>query len=237
MANVKLVYFEGCPNADRTRRSLEEAGIAFDAVRQDDLSAEDPLREYSSPTILRDDEVIFGTKTGAGGGGCSLQVPTVDEIRRKLGSKAPKVSKRRGKAGLLTQIGSMASAVTVGLCPVCIPAIASFLASIGLGFLAQESVLQPLLVVFLLITLGGLTWSALREHRRKEPLVLGILASAGLYVSRYVYLGAEINSVLMYASIVGILGASFWNLWLRKQRPACPACVEGQANHAGGGQV
>lgn len=230
MANVKLVYFEGCPNAIKVRRSIEETGTAFVAIRQDDLSAGDPLREFSSPTILKDNEVIFGTKTGAGGGGCSLQVPTTDEIRRKLGKVGPTASRYRSMAGFLAQLESAASAVMVGLCPVRIPAIAAFLASIGLGLLAQESVLQPFLIVLLPINLGGLTWSAFKEHQRKGPLVLWALAAAGLYMSRYVYVGAEVNSALMYVSIASILGASLWNLWLRKRRPACPPCVEGQAS-------
>lgn len=84
---VKLIYFEGCPNADKVRRNLTEAGIEFSLVRQDDLPTDDPMRRYSSPSILKDDQVMFGAMTDAGGGGCSLDLPSVEEIQRRLGSR------------------------------------------------------------------------------------------------------------------------------------------------------
>ncbi len=224
MAEIKFIYFDGCPNADKTRSALKQLGIAFEEIRQDDLSENDPHKAYSSTTILKGKEIIFGCKTGEGGG-CSLQIPSAQELRHKL---IPKKSTGR-KTGVLSAFGSLGSALTVGLCPVCIPAIGAFLSSIGLGFLISESVLLPLLLLFLIITIGGLLWSYLKEHRNIWPLITGVAMGLALYLGRYVYFGAGINQVLMYGGIAGMILVSLWNLRLRKSA-ACSACVSDSKN-------
>jgi len=223
MAAMKLLYFEGCPNAEKARSLLKKLGVKFEEVRQDDLASTDPLKGYASPTVLDGEKIIFGSKTGEGSGGCSLDIPSVDELRTRLSVRPPAL-KKPGKM-FFSLIGSLGSAITVGLCPVCIPAIGAFLSAIGMGFLVKESVLQPLLVVFLVVTLFGLFWSYLKEHKRIAPFLLGIVMAIGLYVSRYVYIGATANSALMYASIAGIVGVSFWNMRLKKKL-GCASCIE-----------
>ncbi|MGE3760304.1 MAG: MerC family mercury resistance protein [Pseudobdellovibrionaceae bacterium] len=218
MSALKLLYFEGCPNANRARQLLSKVGASFEEVRQDDLTPTDPLKGYASPTLLDGEKIVFGSKTGDGSGGCSLDIPTVDELRARLGGK-------QFGSRSLSLVGSLGSAITVGLCPVCIPAIGAFLSAIGLGFLVKETVLQPLLIGFLGITLFGLFWSFLKEHKRIWPFLLGIVMAVGLFVSRYIYMGATANSVLMYGSIAGIIGVSFWNVQLKK-KVGCASCVE-----------
>jgi len=214
MGELKLVYFEGCPNASKARQNLKDAGYSFKEVRQDDLPENDPLKKYSSPTILKDGQPLFGTPT-AQAGGCSLEVPTVSQIKEKL--------EGRSKSGWVASLGSFGSAITVGLCPICIPAIGAFLSAVGLGFLVNEAVLKPVLVGFLLITVAGLTWSYFKEHRKASPLVLGTLFAISLYVGRYVYFGSHLNEVLEFGSIAGIVAVSFWNLRLRKIA-GCVSC-------------
>ena len=219
LAEVKFIYSEECPNADKTRTALKTIGIDFDSIKQDDLSESSIFRNYSSPTILQGNNVIFGCETGQGRGGCSLEVPSINELKDKLGT----VVSSNTRSGFLSGIGSFGSALTVGLCPVCIPAIGAFLASIGLGFLVQESVLRPVLFIFLAAAISGLLWSYLKEHRNVWPLIGGILMGITLYVGRYVYFGAVINQILMYGGITGIIAVSIWNLKLRKSA-SCPAC-------------
>lgn len=223
MGALKLLYFDGCPNANRARQLLSKVGASFEEVRQDDLPSTDPLKGYASPTLLDGEKIVFGSKTGEGSGGCSLDIPSVDELRIRLG-ETPRISRKSGKT-FLSMLGSLGSAITVGLCPVCIPAIGAFLSAIGMGFLVKEAVLQPLLIGFLAITLFGLFWSYLKEHKRILPFLLGIVMAAGLYVSRYIYISAAANSVMMYASIAGIIGVSFWNMRLKK-KVGCASCVE-----------
>ncbi|MBI2520725.1 MAG: MerC family mercury resistance protein [Bdellovibrio sp.] len=217
MSAIKFIYFEGCPNAQKTKDLLQELTTDFDIIRQDDLTTDNPYRNYSSPTILRNGEIILGS--AASGGGCSLQLPNKNELRRRLNINVP-----NKKIGILSTLGSLGSAVTVGFCPFCIPAIGAFLSAIGLGFLVQESVLKPLLFIFLFVTLAGLFWSYRKQHGRLAPFFLGIVTGSALYVGRYVYLGAAINQILMYGGIVGIIVVSFWNLKLKK-KASCSACV------------
>jgi len=219
LAEIKFIYFEGCPNADKVRTALKYINIDFDEINQADLSESNIFKNYSSPTILRGNHVIFGCETEQGNGGCSLEVPGIDKLRNKLGT----VVNSSKRSGFLPETGSFGAALTVGLCPVCIPAIGAFLASIGLGFLVQESVLRPVLVIFLVVAISGLLWSFLKEHGKVWPLIGGILMGVTLYVGRYVYFGAVINQILMYGGIIGIIVASIWNLKLRKSTP-CPTC-------------
>ena len=218
MAELTLLYFEGCPNASTVRKNLADSGLKYKEVRQDSLHLSDPLKSYSSPTILNGGEILFGTKTGPDGG-CSLEVPTATQLREKL--EANGITR---KAGALTPTGSIASILTVILCPVCKPAIAVFLSTIGLGFVVSEAVLRPLLLAFLALTVGGLAWSYFKVHRNFWPLVVGIMMSTGLYVGRYVYFGDLENQFLTYGSIAGLLVVSIWNFRLKPRATCSGGC-------------
>ena len=100
LTKVKFIYFEGCPNAEKTRTALKTIGIDFDDVNQDDLAESSIFRNYSSPTILQGNNVIFGCETGQGSGGCSLEVPSINELKDKLGTA---VSSNK-KSGFLSQL-------------------------------------------------------------------------------------------------------------------------------------
>ena len=123
------------------------------------------------------------------------------------------------KSKALNWVGSIGSALTVGFCPICIPAIGSFLSAIGMGFLVNESVLKPIVFVFILISSFGFYWSYKKEHQNIYPVIFGVLFGVGIYLSRYVFM----NFYVMYASIVGLLGISIWNLKLKKVAK-CGAC-------------
>ena len=69
---IVLVYFSDCPNAIEAREILERSGLQFYAVNQDQLSKNDPLLGYSSPSILVNGALIFGSKTHDGARGCSV---------------------------------------------------------------------------------------------------------------------------------------------------------------------
>ncbi len=219
MTNLKLVYFEGCPYAKDARALLLTSMLDFEVIRQDDLPDAHPMREYSSPSILNDTEILYGHKIDPGSSACSAEKLNESLIRSKLNEL--KVSK---KTGFFSTIGSLGAAFTVGLCPVCIPAIGAFLSAIGLGFLVTESVLHPLLIVFLVLNISGLLWSATKEHGNYLPLLFGTISGAALYIGRYVYINGPLNMTLMYGGILAIVGVSVWNLKLRKSIK-CPACV------------
>lgn len=219
MSDVKLIYFEGCPNSKHARSALLTSQIDFDVIKQDDLKESDPYLQYSSPTILKNNEIIFGQEIGPNSSACSAEKFDENLIMQKLLGDGEKVAKK----GLFASVGSFGSALTVGLCPVCIPAIGAFLSSIGLGFLTTETVLKPVLIVFLLFALFGFLWSYLKEHRNIGPLSAGMIMGVALYIGRYIYIGATLNLILMYGGIAGIVGVSIWNIYLRKAR-SCSAC-------------
>ncbi len=221
MSAVKLIYFDGCPNSKHARALLLSSKIDFESVKQDELPDNHTYRTYSSPTILRDEDVIFGQKLEPGVSACSFERFDEDKIRKSLLGGPNQNSKK----GLFASIGSLGSAFTVGLCPICVPAIGALLSSIGLGFLTKEAVLKPILIVFLVIALSGFLWSYLKEHRNIGPLFFGAIMGAALYVGRYVYIGPSINMILMYGGVAGIIGASIWNIYLRKNAP-CSACKD-----------
>lgn len=80
---LKLIYFEGCPNVEKARKALMSSGLDFEEINQDHLPPQHPLKNYSSPTILRHKEIIFGAVSGPEGG-CLLEIPTGDQLRTKL---------------------------------------------------------------------------------------------------------------------------------------------------------
>ena len=123
------------------------------------------------------------------------------------------------KSKVLNWVGSLGSSLTVGLCPICIPAIGSFLSAIGMGFLVNESVLKPIVFVFILISSFGFYWSYKKEHNNVYPVILGVSFGVGIYLSRYAFM----NFYVMYVSIAGLLGVSIWNLRLKKE-VKCGAC-------------
>ena len=86
MQRYKLIYFKDCPNFPEAAALLEQLGLAYDAVCQDELAAGDPLRDYASPTLLAGDEIIFGSR--ASGGGCSVSLPSLAELRAKINETA-----------------------------------------------------------------------------------------------------------------------------------------------------
>ncbi len=75
------------------------------------------------------------------------------------------------------KIGVVGS-VFAALCCLGFPALLSILSAIGLGFLINDAVLLPLLVIFLLVTLLGLVLG-MREHHRASALLVGIVSAAG----------------------------------------------------------
>ncbi len=57
---------------------LQDTQIDFDEICQDDLPEGHKFRQYSSPALLMDDHIVFGTQVL--GGGCSLRLPSQAEL-------------------------------------------------------------------------------------------------------------------------------------------------------------
>jgi hypothetical protein len=75
----------------------------------------------------------------------------------------------------------------------------------------KEHVLAPLIGVALVVGVAAVAWST-RSHRRPGPLALTIAGSIAIACGRLIW---SIHP-LVFAGGVVVLGASLWNLWLKR---------------------
>src|SRR5438128_11446196 len=104
----------------------------------------------------------------------------------------------------------IAGSIFAALCCLGFPALLSILSAIGLGFLINDAVLLPLLIVFLLVTLLGLALG-MREHHRASALLIGIASAAGVFIFIFI----AFNKVLAAISVTGLVIATILNVRLR----------------------
>ncbi len=121
-----------------------------------------------------------------------------------------------GASKALGSVGSGAALALGLVCPVCIPAVGAFLASIGLTVLVSASVLKPLLVFFLAVAAIGFV-AGYRKHRNPWPFLGAITGAAALYAGRWVLF----STPLIYAGAGVFLVASVANTILRRRTKSC----------------
>lgn len=96
--------------------------------------------------------------------------------------------------------------------------IPGLLDAVGLGALNHwpNEVLQPLLVVFLVLSVL-VTYLASRTYGRTGPFVLSVASAVLMYASIYVVM----SDTLYLSSLVGLVGAGAWGIVLsrRTRRP------------------
>jgi hypothetical protein len=128
------------------------------------------------------------------------------------------------KQSLMTMPGVGVSLLPKLACPLCWPAYAGLLSSLGLGFLISAKYLLPITAAFLVLALGALAFRARRRHGY-GPFTLGLIAAAGVLVGKFWW---ESNPA-MYAAVGLLAIASAWNIWpARVPIPDC--CAERQIN-------
>lgn len=228
MADIKFIYFEGCPEAKNLRAALLLAGINdFKVIIQDTLPKGDPYLKFSSPSILLEDELIYGIRTDGELASCTFDtINFVDEKSlierfRQLKNDPVKVNVKRNYSSFL---GAGLSTLLVLKCPACIPGAVAFLSAVGLGFIITPVVMKSVLVSLLFFTLAGLLFSYLKYHKNIYPFLLGLGFSVTLYLGRFHYYGVEINQYITYGAIVGLVGISLWDIRLKLVKK-CPACI------------
>lgn len=112
----------------------------------------------------------------------------------------------------LDKIG-VGGSLFAALCCLGFPALLSILSAVGLGFLINDAVLVPLLLMFLAITLIGL-FLGMRHHREPWALILGG-ASA---IVTFVLVALVTNAFLAGIGVAGLIGASILNAVLRNRQ-------------------
>ncbi len=118
--------------------------------------------------------------------------------------------------GLLARIfdktGALGSVVSAMGCAACFPALASFGAAIGLGFLSQYeglfiSRLLPLFAILAFIA-NALGWLSHRQWRRS---LLGMSGPAIVFAATVWFLGHWWTAPLMYVGLALMVGVSIWD--------------------------
>lgn len=93
-------------------------------------------------------------------------------------------------------------------CPLCWPAYAGLLSSLGLGILISTTYLLPLTVAFLALALSALVFRAKKRHGY-GPFALGVVSALGILLGKFRW---ESNLAL-YGAVGCLLIASLWNAW------------------------
>lgn len=119
---------------------------------------------------------------------------------------------RTWKQGLLALPGVGVAMLPKLACPVCWPAYAGLLSSLGLGFLISTAYLLPLTVVFLILALAALAFRA-TKRRGYGPFVLGIIAALAVLFGKFLW---EANTIT-YGAVGTLVVASLWNAWPRHE--------------------
>lgn len=88
---IELVYFDGCPNVERARKSLQEAVGAAQVVgawsewNLSDETTPERFRRFGSPTVLVDGEDVTGSDGGNAARACRADgAPSAAVIRQAL---------------------------------------------------------------------------------------------------------------------------------------------------------
>jgi copper chaperone len=143
---------------------------------------------------------------------------------RVSGSTSDSANPQRSVPGMATQNrrwlrslalipGVLLSLAPSATCPACLAGYAGLLSAVGLGVLLHERLLTPLIVVFLVVGIASMAWST-RGHGRLGPFVATLMGSAAIVMGRFI---GHVHIVL-YVGVGLLIGASFWNLWLKRPR-------------------
>ncbi len=222
---VHLLYFDGCPNVEQARQNLRAAlsrasrEPVWVEVNVRSEKTPEKWRGFPSPTILIGGrEIITGAEAAAGAGACRFGgAPSVEAILSRLGT-----GKGRTWAAALAALPAAVMGLFPALfCPACYPALAGLLSAVGLGALATDAILKPLMAVFLAVAVLSLAWQT-RRTRNPWPLAAGLAGAAGVYLTVFVLSSYAIKA----ASIALLMGASIWNAIpsLRRRDQTCSTC-------------
>lgn len=97
------------------------------------------------------------------------------------------------------------------VCPVCSPAYAAVLSSLGLGFLVSTTYLLPVTLAFLAVAVGALAVRAIGYHRH-GPLWIGVIGASSVVAGKF-WLDA---TPMTYSGIGLLVFASIWNAMPRR---------------------
>ena len=125
------------------------------------------------------------------------------------------------KQHLLTIPGVGVSLLPKLACPLCWPAYAGLLSSVGLGFLISARYLLTITAVFLVLALGALAFRAKNRHGY-GPFLLGIVSAVCVVIGKFAFQ----SSLTMYTAVALLVTASVWNAWPHRNRVSPDCCAQ-----------
>ena len=108
------------------------------------------------------------------------------------------------------------------ICPVCSPAYAVVVSSLGLGFLISTKYLLPLTLILLSFAVGSVGFRA-SSRRGFGPFWMGVAAATGILIGQFAYDSA----ITTYSGVGLLVVASVWNAI--PKRIFCRACLPTEA--------
>jgi hypothetical protein len=174
VARIELIYDRDCPNVPQARtqilRACVRAGIRAEWTEWERCAPESPpyARNYGSPTILIGGEDVApmpSTEGSAccriytGGAGGFRPVPSDELLVSRLRS-LPVAGRGSWWSGVTGLMAGAIAALPVLTCPLCWPAYAGLLSSLGVSFLIYSKYLLPVVAVMLALSLGSLAFRA-----------------------------------------------------------------------------
>lgn len=239
MPTVELVYDRDCPNLESARAQLlkafSHAGMTphWSEYVIGDPAVPQHARGYGSPTILVDGRDVSGGFP-AGEDSCRLyvdeqgrfsRVPAVHEIATALANRsvadANKATAGSWRSTLVVAPGFGAALVPTTLCPICWPALAGVLSSLGIGFVMDGQWVLPATIPLLVLAVGALAFRA-PTRRGFAPFGLGVVAAIIVAVNKFIVQ----NNAPMYLGLALLVAASVWNSWPTRSRVECPRCSQ-----------
>lgn len=130
------------------------------------------------------------------------------------------------RPGLLAIPAAAAAMLPVLGCPLCWPAYAALLSSVGLGFLGSPRYLFPVTAALLGVALAGLGIQA--RSRGFAPLILGAIAGGLILAGKF----AIASNAMAYAGVAILIGASAASVLRGSARKstACADCAAPSVN-------
>ncbi len=97
------------------------------------------------------------------------------------------------------------------ICPMCWPAYAGIVSSLGLGFLIGTAYLLSVTAAFLVVSTGALAFRA-RQRRGYAPFWTGSVVAMVVLLAKF-----RFDSVAAtYAGVMLLVAVSIWNIWPRR---------------------
>ncbi len=83
-SKIEVIFFQGCPNAEKLFSYLTENSFAYVAVDVETLNPVDIRRNYTSPSVLVGGQLVFGGTAQMGAAGCTYGEFSTEDLARDI---------------------------------------------------------------------------------------------------------------------------------------------------------